>query len=1023
MYEQTDWDAVGELIAQHMGNNAEIDTQDRLDETIERFTKITADAVEELTPLANPCPYSKRWFTPDLKEKQRVYNKARRKWQTSTARLGRDHQATQEMFSQMQRHRKEWAKAIEHAKSKHWKDFLDRAADGNLIWKAAKYAEPSTDYANIPPLYSGEQMVIENEDKAKLLMETFFPPTSSPSLSDDHTEVNELPWEPISEREIYLVLARAKDLSAPGDDGIPCLVWKKTWKHVSSIVTNLFEASLSLRYHPKAWRTATIVVLRKSGKPNYTNPSAYRPISLLNTLGKLLEATIAKRMSYYVENYNLLPNTQFGGRPGRSTEQALLILVDAIWKAWRQNKVVTLMALDIKGAFNGVNRLAMDHLLRGMGIPKIAREWTNSFMKDRWACIKFDGYCSDKNLLAFPGLAQGSPYSPILYTIYNQKLVNQMVDDTGGASAFIDDYFRWHCGASAAENVQKLQTEDIPRMKLWAEQTGSTFETGKTELIHFTRARSKQVNTSIEMDGQVIAPSESVKLLGVMFDTELRWRAHAQRISKRATSTCIGISRLRHLRPKQMRQLYQACVVPKLDYASTVWYRQGRVWQTSILRKIQRKAAIRIISAFRTVATETLDIEANLLPTHLRLKQRALNVLGKLKTLPSNHPIWPIVHPVEAFSARNAMHSPLMLTIATAAEKSLFQNLETISPAPMLPWGESPFASIKAVRSRAEAKITTQNLVLTDPGTVIFTDGSGKGNDLGAAAIVLGRNQDIRHKVSIGVGSNSFWNVYAAELIAIFFALHMARRDHIWNTVNQNPSPSQYTILSDSKAALQAIANPQARSAQHIIHRILTDAERLSKGCDIALHLAWVPGHEGIQGNEVADHEAKAALERPLEHHFAPLLSSQKRKVKELIRKQWREEWNNSPKGQHLRKLDPNLPGKHVHKLYDARPRRQANLLAQIRTGHSWLKSYRKRFGKAQDDICECGARETLTHVFIDCPRLRGLRQRLRRRVGPGLNSISSMISEDIADGELNAILEFAEESGRFCNRDLTQQH
>jgi hypothetical protein len=73
-----------------------------------------------------------------------------------------------------------------------------------------------------------------------------------------------------------------------------------------------------------------IVILRNPGKPDYFAPGAYRPISLLNTLGKLLEAVMAKRLSYYAETYELLPDTQFGGRPGRTTEQALLVLANAI---------------------------------------------------------------------------------------------------------------------------------------------------------------------------------------------------------------------------------------------------------------------------------------------------------------------------------------------------------------------------------------------------------------------------------------------------------------------------------------------------------------------------------------------------------------------------------------------------------------------------------------------------------------------------------------------------------------------
>lgn len=112
---------------------------------------------------------------------------------------------------------------------------------------------------------------------------------------------------------------------------MPMLVWKQLWKYLKSIITKFFTASVSLGYHPKQWRSANTVVLRKPGKPNYSAPGAYRPISLLNTLGKFLEAVVARRLSYLAEKHGLLPDTQFGGRLGRTTEQALLVLSNAIY--------------------------------------------------------------------------------------------------------------------------------------------------------------------------------------------------------------------------------------------------------------------------------------------------------------------------------------------------------------------------------------------------------------------------------------------------------------------------------------------------------------------------------------------------------------------------------------------------------------------------------------------------------------------------------------------------------------------
>ena len=100
------------------------------------------------------------------------------------------------------------------------------------------------------------------------------------------------------------------------------------------------------------------------------------------------------------------------------------------------------MAFDLKGAFNGVAKGVLDQCLRKKGIPNEARKWVQSFITDRWACIKFDGYISALARIEFPGLPQGSPSSPVLFTFFNSALVDQLVNSGGGSSAFIDDYFR-----------------------------------------------------------------------------------------------------------------------------------------------------------------------------------------------------------------------------------------------------------------------------------------------------------------------------------------------------------------------------------------------------------------------------------------------------------------------------------------------------------------------------------------------------------------------------------------------------
>jgi len=53
--------------------------------------------------------------------------------------------------------------------------------------------------------------------------------------------------------------------------------------------------------HPAGWKWASRVVIRKPGKGDYTKPKAYRFISLLSSMGTVVEKVVAVRLSEEAE--------------------------------------------------------------------------------------------------------------------------------------------------------------------------------------------------------------------------------------------------------------------------------------------------------------------------------------------------------------------------------------------------------------------------------------------------------------------------------------------------------------------------------------------------------------------------------------------------------------------------------------------------------------------------------------------------------------------------------------------------
>ncbi|GAA5962805.1 hypothetical protein JCM10213_006873, partial [Rhodosporidiobolus nylandii] len=402
------------------------------------------------------------------------------------------------------------------------------------------------------------------------------------------------------------------------------------------------------------------------------------------TMSKLLEAAVEEWLRWWAEQKEQLPSLQFGGRKGRSVEDAVMWVVEKTKERWRKGEVVVGLAIDARRAFPSVRAgVLLDMLLKRLGeVAHPLLPWLRSFLSDRSVRLIIEGELSsllDGNC----GLPQGSPLSPLLYTLYNAGLLESLLSDFTAGVGFVDDVFTLAWGKTVGEAVGKLQAR-LKRAERWGRESATEFEPEKSGWMVFSQGKKWMEGiekVEVKVNGVVVPRKEVLRFLGVPLDGALRWglfweeRVAAGEKALNGLRAVVKATKGADL--VSTRALYRACVLPRLDYLSAIWWgASGWLGAIQRLDRVQRKAAQLVSGALRSTSLPALEVSSFLLPTRLRLDRLAYRAAVRLHTLPEHHPL----HPFIRISALPATHSSPIPRLLRAFPSLRTLTIECIDP-------------------------------------------------------------------------------------------------------------------------------------------------------------------------------------------------------------------------------------------------------------------------------------------------------------------------------------------------------
>lgn len=601
-------------------------------------------AAEDSMPRSRIKPSTKeqpRWWTPALSRAKSDFNRANRKFlkirNVIKTNLINDPTPKNDPIAEARETlrdcKKKFKRLIRTAKRRHWRDFVDRESAENTWgkhYRCVKMSERAT--ASLSGITAKNGIIaVDSKRAADNILEALLPEdpasTDTPKQASTRRRAREIPSDttstPFSELEIETALARLRARSSPGLDCITSIIIRKSWRTAGPIVRTIFNDILKEGVFPDVWKPGKMIILKKPGRNDLTNPKTYRPITLLPALGKLLEKALVARLEAHFRVHNSLSDRQFGFRPGLGTDDAIHTvksLTDSL-----PGKYTVGVLLDISGAFDHAWWPAIIDSLKNRGVPGDLIKIIRSYFNHRHVVIDAGDVLVWRSLQR--GCPQGSVLGPLLWNVMFDDVLKLPLPDHCELVAYADDLLLL-VNADSRTSIELKADIALNSITNWGAENKLSFAPDKTIGILLRGSLDERHPPTLKMNGQKVKFKLQARYLGFILSKNMNPCVHLRQAGIKAREAMCKLARLEGhhwgLKFRARLIMYKAIYTSIVTYAASAWAeRSCRGLAQSVLLRTQTTPLKSLTKSYNTASTLSLQVIAGVHPIDLEAQRRS----------------------------------------------------------------------------------------------------------------------------------------------------------------------------------------------------------------------------------------------------------------------------------------------------------------------------------------------------------------------------------------------------------------